>query len=264
MPDTNKPLLEKDLYEKTLAKGNKGVYNRAGWISINPKEIELAIHEALTQGWNNYALSHPIEIPSQSFEKWFKERYKHSGFIKWIKTIPYSNEIREAHFTFNNMRECFDAGQATSLGKTLHREKLDDKDVPEWIKNNSLLQIDKWMPYEDLISRYYYETLLNYIKSSPRKPPVNAFTSGLGRNIAFLIDEAFNQATHQERERIRTSLKELLSRIKDIQPNGRDIPISTKGKEFYNSGYSDSKMQASYKLEVWLSKLDEQPLEKID
>lgn len=51
-------------------------------------------------------------------------------------------------------------------------------------KNNC----DKWMRYENDIARHYYPQLLDWIKSIPRKPSNLAFTSGLGRNIARLIE----------------------------------------------------------------------------
>ena len=49
------------------------------------------------------------------------------------------------------------------------------------------------MRYEEDISKYYYPMILDWIRSNPRKGSSTAFTSGLGRNIAYLIEVALEQ-----------------------------------------------------------------------
>jgi ribosomal protein L19E len=46
------------------------------------------------------------------------------------------------------------------------------------------------MRYEDDITKYYYPQILDWINSKERKHSQIAFTSGLGRNIARLIETA--------------------------------------------------------------------------
>lgn len=52
---------------------------------------------------------------------------------------------------------------------------------------------DKWMGYEDDIVKYYYPKVLEWLDSEPRKHSQIAFTAGLGRNIARLIETAENK-----------------------------------------------------------------------
>ena len=53
---------------------------------------------------------------------------------------------------------------------------------------------DKWMRYEDDIIKYYYKRLKEWLNSGMKKSAVNEFTSGLGRNIAMLMEESNKQS----------------------------------------------------------------------
>lgn len=70
-------------------------------------------------------------------------------------------------------------------------------------KTRNRLHVDKWMRYEDDIIRYYYKQLHEWLESKPRKPAVTAFTSGLGRYIARLCEEADRIARNDEQESVK-------------------------------------------------------------
>ena len=55
-----------------------------------------------------------------------------------------------------------------------------------YLKRSRKLKVEKWMPYEDKIQLYYFEQLQRWIDDPRRKPPIFAFTSGLGRFMAEL------------------------------------------------------------------------------
>ena len=74
----------------------------------------------------------------------------------------------------------------------------DDIDISLFRKNNC----DKWMRYEDDITKYYYPQILDWINSKERKHSQIAFTSGLGRNIARLIETAEAKTISKTREGI--------------------------------------------------------------
>jgi hypothetical protein len=65
-----------------------------------------------------------------------------------------------------------------------------EKAFKESRKANERLKVYKWMPYEDEIARYYSPRIREWIDSPNRKWSVLAFTSGLGREIASLIEYA--------------------------------------------------------------------------
>ncbi len=58
---------------------------------------------------------------------------------------------------------------------------------------NKLNQEDKWMRYEDDIIAHYYWQLKIWLHEPERKQSDIAFTSGLGRVIARLMEDAMQR-----------------------------------------------------------------------
>jgi hypothetical protein len=78
------------------------------------------------------------------------------------------------------------------LDMTKSASKLKTKN---WLKQHPFstmerqFKLSKWMRYEDKICLYYWPSLYEWMRSKPRKPANMAFTAGLARNIAELIEE---------------------------------------------------------------------------
>ena len=68
--------------------------------------------------------------------------------------------------------------------------KMNKKELKKIDKLFNKFNQDKWMRYEDDIVRYYYPKIMEWLKKRPLKWSGTAFTSGLGRQIAFMIEEA--------------------------------------------------------------------------
>lgn len=75
------------------------------------------------------------------------------------------------------------------------------------------LNQSKWMRYEDDIIKYYYKQLREWLDNKMIKPSVTAFTSGLGRDIARLMEDSKKQG-------IQSKEKEILEEILNICNRG--------------------------------------------
>lgn len=69
------------------------------------------------------------------------------------------------------------------------------------------LNQDKWMKYERDIIKYYYPMLRDWLEDGMKKPAIIQFTSGLGRDIGILMEEAIQAHEKEILEMIKLECK---------------------------------------------------------
>jgi hypothetical protein len=84
------------------------------------------------------------------------------------------------------------------------------KKIQKAMKRMDNFKQSKWMMYEREIIRYYYPQLAEWLKTGMKKPSVLAFTSGLGRDIARLMEDSKEQGK-EEVEKLIDKLKYIIA-----------------------------------------------------
>ena len=111
---------------------------------------------------------------------------------------------------------------------------MKEKEIEKNLKRFNKFKQDKWMPYEKEIIRYYYPQLIEWIETGMIKPSIIAFTSGLGRDIAGLIEQAIQSQKQKIIEEIEDiGIELLLTDIKDKE--GRKFELSDELMELFRT-----------------------------
>lgn len=99
------------------------------------------------------------------------------------------------------------------------------------------LNQSKWMRYETDIIKYYYPMLQKWLNEGMKKPSTLQFTSGLGRDIARLMEEA-NTFTEKN------CLKEVGKKINIWAGKIKKIALRTKiDKEMFDEDIKELKKE---------------------
>ena len=70
------------------------------------------------------------------------------------------------------------------------------RNIPKWNEFNQ----SEWLRYESDIIRYYYPRLIEWLETGMKKPANIQFTSGLGRDIGRLMEDAKRQGLESKKE----------------------------------------------------------------
>ena len=79
------------------------------------------------------------------------------------------------------------------------------------------LNQSKWMKYEDDIIKYYYKSLKKWLDNGMKKSSFIQFTSGLGRDIASLMEDSKRQSLKDYKGEIVKFIDEEIKKEEDCQ-----------------------------------------------